>query len=74
MALYVRECFSVIVLRAGNDKVESLRIRIGEKRTISCWWSVTYKDEKMDEVFYKQLAEVEQLPALFSWGTLASLI
>ena len=29
MALYVRECFGVVKLGAGNDKVESLWVRIG---------------------------------------------
>jgi len=32
------------------------------------------QDEEMDEVFYKQLAEVVQSPALCSWGTSTSLI
>ena len=29
MGLYVREYFSVVELRAGNNKVEPLRVRIG---------------------------------------------
>lgn len=31
MGLYVREYFSVVELRAGNNKVEPLRVRIGER-------------------------------------------
>ena len=31
MALYIRECFDVVELEAGNDKVESLWVRIGGK-------------------------------------------
>lgn len=76
MALYVREGFSVIEFGAGNDKIASLWIRTGGRPTIriSCWWSVTYKDEKMDEVFCEQLAEVEQLPSLVLMGDFSSLI
>lgn len=31
MGLYVREYFSVVELRAGNNKVEPLRVRFGER-------------------------------------------
>jgi len=31
MAFYVRECFDVIELVAGDDKVESLWVRIRER-------------------------------------------
>ncbi len=31
-------------------------------------YRLPYKDEEMDEVFYEQLAEVEQLPSLVLMG------
>mgnify|MGYP001864473390 CR=1 FL=1 len=31
MALYIRECFDVVELRAGNEKVETLWVRIKGK-------------------------------------------
>lgn len=38
VALYVRECFDVAELSAGNDKFESVWVRIREKPTrLTCW-------------------------------------
>lgn len=31
VALYIRECFDVVELRAGNEKVETLWVRIRGK-------------------------------------------
>ena len=58
MALYVRECFDVTELMAGDNKVESLwaKIRgITDKADIQV--GIPNQDEETDEVFYEQLAE-----------------
>ena len=42
VALHIRECFDAVELRVGNEKVESLQIRIGgwPTRRTSWWGSV----------------------------------
>jgi len=38
VALYVKKCFDVVELSAGNDKFESVWVRIREKPTrLTCW-------------------------------------
>ena len=74
IAVYVRECFDVVELGTGNDKVESLwakgRANKENILVVACNRKPNL-DEETDEAFYEQLAEV--LP-LFSWRTLTSLI
>ena len=60
-------------LEAVNGKVESLWVRIsGKANKASILVGGCYRppdqDEEMDEVFYKQLAEVVQSPALVLVG------
>ena len=69
VALYVRECFDVTELMAGDDKVESLWVKIrGRDDKADILVGVCYRlpnqHEETDEVFYKQLTEVAQSPAL----------
>ena len=59
---YVRECFDVTELMAGDDKVESLWVKIrGRADKADILVGVCYRlpnqDEGTDEGFYKQLAE-----------------
>ena len=75
MALYIRECFDVVELGVGNDNVESIWIRIrGMANKVDILVGVFYRqpnqDEETDEVFYKQLVEVTQSPALVLMGDL----
>ena len=67
------ESFDVVELGAGNDKVESLWVRIrGRANKADILVGVCYRqrneDERTDEVFYEQLEEVAQLPALVLMG------
>ena len=56
VAFYVRECFDDVELGAGNDKLESLWIRIrGAPTRLTSWLT---QDEETDELFYEQLTEV----------------
>ena len=62
MALCVRGCFDVTELVGGDDKVESLRVKIqGRADKADILVGICYRppnqDEETDEVFYKQLAE-----------------
>ena len=75
MALYIGECFNVVEIRVGNERVEFLWIRIkGLANKVGILMAVCNRlrnqDEEMDEVFYKQLAEVPQSPVLVLLGTL----
>ena len=67
MALHMRECFDVVELGVGSDKVESLWIRIRGLANWQASWCYRppTQDEETDEAFYKQLAGVTQSPALF---------
>ena len=63
MAFYVRECFDVIELVAGDDKVESLWVRIRGRANkvyilVSICCRLSNHDEETDEAFYEQLAKV----------------
>uniref|UniRef100_A0A493THY5 Reverse transcriptase domain-containing protein n=1 Tax=Anas platyrhynchos platyrhynchos TaxID=8840 RepID=A0A493THY5_ANAPP len=62
VALYIRESFDVVELEAGNDKVESLWVRIGRDNKASVLVRVCYRppnqDEETDEEFYRQLTEI----------------
>lgn len=56
VALCMRECFNVVELGAGNDKAESLRIRIrGISNKVDILAGVCYRapnqDEETDEAF-----------------------
>ena len=73
MALYVRECFDVTELMAGDDKVESLWVKIrGRADKADILVGVCYRlpnqDEETDELFYEQLAEAARSPALVLMG------
>ncbi|XP_068521397.1 uncharacterized protein [Anas acuta] len=73
VALYIRESFDVVELEAGNDKVESLSVRIGGKANkASVLVGVCYRppnqDEETDEEFYGQLTEVAKSSALVLEG------
>jgi len=62
VALYVRECFDVTELMAGDDRVEFLWVKIrGRADKADILVGVCYRppnqDEETDEVFYEQLAE-----------------
>ena len=62
VALYVRECFDVTELITGDDKVESLWVKIrGRADKADILVDVCYRppnqDEETDELFYEQLAE-----------------
>jgi len=68
-----RECFSVVELGAGNDKVDSLQVRIRRRATkadilVKVCYRQPNQDEETDEAFYKQLAEAAQSPALVLMG------
>ena len=50
IALYVRECFRVVELNAGNDKVESLRVVIkGKAKKADILLGVCYRPPNQDE-------------------------
>ena len=73
MALYVKECFEVTELMTGDNKVESLWVKItGRADKADILVGVCYRppnqDEETDEVFYEQLAEVKRSPALVLMG------
>ena len=58
---------------AGDDKVESLWVKItGRAEKADILVGICYRplnqDEETDEVFYEQLAEAEQSPALVLMG------
>ena len=61
---------------AGNDKVESLWVRLRANK-VNMFVGVCYRlpnqDEEMDEVFYKQRQKSHNHQPLFSWGTSTSL-
>ena len=62
VALYVKECFEVTELMTGDDKVESLWVKIrGRADKADILVGVCYRllnqDEETDEVFYEQLVE-----------------
>ena len=73
VALYIRESFDVVELEAGNDKVESLWVRIGRKANkASVLVGVCYRppsqDEETDEEFYRQPTEVAKSSVLVLVG------
>ncbi|PKU36299.1 mitochondrial fission process protein 1 [Limosa lapponica baueri] len=73
VALYVRECFDCIELDFCDDKVECLWVRMKGKANkgdfvLGVLYRPPNQDEEADEVFYKQLAEVSQSPALVLVG------
>ena len=62
MALHVRECLDVGELWTGNDKDESLWVRIRDranKVVIMMWicYRLPKQDEESDVTTYRQLAE-----------------
>ena len=72
MTHYVRVCFSIVELRAGN-KIKSLWVRIrGKANRADILVGFCYKppnqDEETDEAFCEQLAEFAQSPALVFTG------
>ena len=73
MALYVKECFEVTELMTGENKVESLWVKIrGRAEKADILVGVCYRppnqDEETDELFYEQLAEAARSPALVLMG------
>ena len=73
VTLHVRECFDVVELGDGNDKVEGLWVRSREKaREADILVGVCYRppnqDEEKDEALFEQLAEVARSPALILMG------
>ena len=68
---YARESFDVVELGAGNDKVESLWVRITANKVdilVGVCYRLPNQDEEMDEVFYEQLAEVTITSPCSLWG------
>ena len=62
VALYVRECFDVTELMAGDDEVESLWVKIGGRAdkadiVVGICYRPPNQDEETDELFCEQLAE-----------------
>ena len=62
MALYVKECFEVTELMTGDDKVESLWVKIRGRTDkadilVGVYYRPLNQDKEKDEVFYEQLAE-----------------
>jgi len=73
LVLYVKECLNIVELRAGNDKVKSVSVRVRGKikRTeifVGFCYRLPKQDEEMDEMFYEQLAEVMQSTVLVLKG------
>ncbi|XP_032304298.1 uncharacterized protein LOC116654245 [Coturnix japonica] len=73
VALYVRECFHATEIVTGDNKVESLWVKIrGRADKADILVGVCYRppnqDEETDEVFYKQLAQAARSPALVLMG------
>ena len=73
VALYVKECFEVTELMTGDNKVESLWVKIrGRADKADILVGICYRppnqDEEIGEVFYEQLAEAVQSPALVLMG------
>ena len=67
------ECFEVTELMTGDNEVESLWVKItGRADKADILVGVCYRppnqDEETDGVFYEQLAEAVQLPALVLMG------
>lgn len=63
MAVYARECFDMVDLRAGNDKFESGWVRPRGRANkadilVGICYRPTNQNEETDEAFYKHLAEV----------------
>ncbi|PKU47346.1 adaptin ear-binding coat-associated protein 1 [Limosa lapponica baueri] len=73
VALCIRECFDCIELDSCDDKVGCLWVRMKGKANkrdfvLGICYRPPNQDEEADEVFYKQLAEVSQSPALVLVG------
>ena len=73
VALYVKECFEVTELMTGDNKVESLWVKIrGRADKADILVGICYRppnqDEETDEVFYEQLEEAARSPALVLMG------
>ena len=74
MALYVKECFEVTELMTGENKVESLWVKIRARANkadilVGVCYRPPNQDEETDEVFYEQLCDSQPLS---SWGTSTS--
>ena len=68
-ALYVRHCFDVVELSAGNYKVKSVHIRFrGKVNKANIPVGVYYRPPNQDEAFDKQLTEVMQTVAFVLMG------
>ena len=62
VALYVKECFEVTELMTGDNKVESLWVKIrGRADKADILVGICYRpsnqDEETDELFYEQLVK-----------------
>ena len=73
VALYVKECFEVTELMTGDNKVESLWVKIrGRADKADILVGICYRppnqDEETDELFYEQLAEAARSLALVLMG------
>ena len=79
MALYIRECFDVIELEAGDDKVESLWVKIrGRADKAGILMGVCYRLPNQDEEKMRSSSsrwqKLRDHQSLSSWGTSTSLI
>ena len=73
VALCVRECFDVVGLGAGNDKVESLWVRIrGRANKMDILVGVCYRPPSEDEEIKRRSTnswqKLHDCQPLFSWG------
>ena len=62
VALYVKECFEVTELMTGDNKVESLWVKIRGRADkadilVGICYRLPNQDEETDELFYEQLVE-----------------
>ena len=73
VALYVKECFEVTELMTGENKVESLWVKIRARANkadilVGVCYRPPNQDEDTDGVFYEQLPEAARSPALVLMG------
>ncbi|KAJ7404209.1 mitochondrial fission process protein 1 [Willisornis vidua] len=73
VAQYIRESLDSVELKVSNNKVECVWTRIkGKANKADNLMGVSYRpsnqDDEGDELFYKQLADVSESPALILVG------
>ncbi|PKU26999.1 mitochondrial fission process protein 1 [Limosa lapponica baueri] len=69
VALYVRECYECQELNDGDNRVESLWVRIRGRVNkadimVGACYRLLNQDVEVDEIFYKQLGEISKSLAL----------